>query len=72
MSTIAPGLQHLAFNAKRREAVDALYAVLLVQGATMTESPAECPRYSDGYDAVFFTDPSGIALEFCYTPNLTH
>jgi hypothetical protein len=21
---------------------------------------------------VFFTDPSGIALEFCFTPNLTH
>ncbi|MDN0074661.1 hypothetical protein QU481_07115 [Crenobacter sp. SG2303] len=52
---------------------DARYAVvLLVQGATATESPAECPRYSDSYDAVFFTDPSGIALEFCYTSNLTH
>lgn len=57
------GLQHLAFNAPSRQAVDALHALLLEIGARVTDAPAEYPHYSDGYYAVFFQDPGGIALE---------
>lgn len=65
------GLQHLAFNAPSRQAVDALHALLLQIGARVTDAPAEYPHYSDGYYAVFFQDPGGIALEFCHTPNMS-
>ncbi|MFB0823749.1 VOC family protein [Chromobacterium violaceum] len=65
------GLQHLAFNAPSRQAVDALHALLLEIGARVTDAPAEYPHYSDGYYAVFFQDPGGIALEFCHTPNMS-
>lgn len=64
------GLQHLACNAPSRAAVDDLHALLLAMGADITDAPAEYPQYSAGYYAVFFRDPSGIALEFCYTPNM--
>lgn len=64
------GLQHLAFNAPSRERVDALYQALMKMGANVTEAPAEYPRYSPLYYAVFFTCPSGIALEYCHTPDL--
>ena len=65
------GLQHLAFNALSRQAVDALHALLLRIGARVTDAPAEYEHYSDGYYAVFFQDPGGIALEFCHTPNMS-
>lgn len=69
------GLQHLAFNAPSRERVDALHGFLLDSGilhdeARLLDAPAPYPEYSPGYYAVFFTDPSGIVLEYCYTPDL--
>lgn len=64
------GLQHLAFNAPSRAAVDELHALLLLIGAEVTDAPAEYD-YNPGYYAVFFHDPSGIVLEFCHTPNMT-
>jgi hypothetical protein len=30
------------------------------------DPPADYPAYGEGYDAVFFTDPDGIKLEFVY------
>ncbi len=64
------GLQHLAFNAPSRVTVDALHALLLEMGADVTDAPAAYPKYTPQYYAVFFRDPSGIQLEFCYCPDL--
>lgn len=62
------GLQHMAFNAPSREAVDSLYQALQEIGATVTDPPKEYPQYHEHYYAVFSKDPSGIQLEFCFTP----
>ncbi len=62
------GLQHMAFNAPSREAVDHFYQALQDIGATVTDPPKEYPQYHEHYYAVFFKDPSGIPLEFCFVP----
>lgn len=62
------GLQHIAFNAPSRDAVDHLYQSLQEINAAVTGPPKEYPQYHEHYYAVFFKDPSGIQLEFCYTP----
>ena len=61
-------LQHMAFGAPSRESVDHLYQLLQEIGAMITDPPKEYPQYHENYYAVFFKDPSGIQLEFCYTP----
>jgi catechol 2,3-dioxygenase-like lactoylglutathione lyase family enzyme len=63
----APGLNHIAFNAESRAAVDALHERLKKIGATILDAPAEYP-YFPGYYAVYFTDPVGIKLEFVHWP----
>jgi catechol 2,3-dioxygenase-like lactoylglutathione lyase family enzyme len=62
------GLHHLAWNAASREDVDALHALLQRIGATILDPPAHYPEYSEGYYAVFFADPDGLKLEFCFVP----
>ncbi len=62
------GMHHLAWNAASREDVDALHALLQKTGATILDPPADYPEYSDGYYAVFFTDPDGLKLEYCHVP----
>ncbi len=62
------GLHHLAWNADSRADVDALHALLVRIGATVLDAPAHYPEYSDGYYAVFFSDPDGLKLEYCFVP----
>lgn len=64
----SPGLHHIAWTARSREDVDALYGVLLKIGATVLDPPAEYPRYGAGYYAVFFADPDGLKLEYVFKP----
>jgi catechol 2,3-dioxygenase-like lactoylglutathione lyase family enzyme len=62
------GMHHLAWNAASRADVDALHALLQKIGATILDAPAEYPEYSEDYYAVFFADPDGLKLEYCYVP----
>jgi glyoxylase I family protein len=68
-SRYAPGLNHLAFRAASRAAVDGLHEQLLVLGVSILDAPAEYP-YTPGYYAVFFADPDGMKLEYVYSPAL--
>jgi len=61
------GLNHLAFAAPSREAIDELHRQLVAQGATILDAPAEYP-YAPGYYAAFFADPDGIKLEYVHVP----
>ena len=63
----APGLNHIAFNAESRAAVDELHALLKRVGANVLDPPAEYP-YFPGYYAVYFTDPDGVKIEFVHWP----
>ena len=62
------GMHHLAWNAASREDVDALHELLKRIGATVLDAPALYPEYSEGYYAVFFSDASGLKLEYCFAP----
>jgi len=64
----SPGMHHLAWNAAGREDVDALYALLQRIGAHVRDAPAHYPQYSEGYYAVFFSNASGLKLEYCFVP----
>jgi catechol 2,3-dioxygenase-like lactoylglutathione lyase family enzyme len=64
----APGLNHIAFNAASRAAVDELHERLKTIGATILDALAEYP-YFPGYYAVYFTDPDGIKIEFVNWPH---
>ena len=68
-SRYAPGLNHLAFRAPSRAAVDALHVELVARGITILDPPADYP-YSAGYYAVFFADPDGMKLEYVHSPAL--
>lgn len=63
----AAGLHHLAFEAPSREAVDRFHDILLEQGVTVLDPPAQYDHYAPGYYAVFFADPDGIKLEYVFT-----
>ena len=63
----SPGLHHFCWAADNREQVDALYALLLRQGVTVLDPPAEYD-YKEGYYAVFFEDPDGLKLELAHVP----
>lgn len=62
------GVQHLAFHAPSREAVDNLFKALQEIKCHISDPPKEYPEYNPGYYAVFFQDPDGITLEYCFTP----
>jgi catechol 2,3-dioxygenase-like lactoylglutathione lyase family enzyme len=62
------GMHHLAWNAASRDDVDALHELLKRIGATVLDAPAHYPEYSEGYYAVFFSDASGLKLEYCFVP----
>lgn len=63
----APGMHHLAFNARDRQEVDSFYEYLLANDLEILDPPAEYD-YTPGYYAVFFADPDGIKLELIYEP----
>jgi glyoxylase I family protein len=64
---LSPGFHHLAWNADSRDQVDEFYRLLVENGATVLDPPAEYD-YEPGYYAVFFTDPDGMKLEFVHVP----
>lgn len=64
----APGLHHLAWNARSREDVDTLHALLVRIGARVLDPPADYPQYGAGYYAMFFADPDGLKLEYVFKP----
>ncbi len=67
----APGLHHIAFEAESRAEVDAAYELLKEIDATILDPPADYTGqegYSDGYYAVFFSDPDGLKLEIVFLP----
>lgn len=63
------GLHHVAWTARDRADVDALYAHLLSIGATILNPPALYPQYGATYYAVFFADYEGLKLEFVHWPS---
>jgi len=67
----APGLHHLAFHARSRDAVDDVHRRVAAAGGTVLDPPADYsghPAYSEGYYAVFFADPDGVKLEVVHEP----
>jgi catechol 2,3-dioxygenase-like lactoylglutathione lyase family enzyme len=62
-----PGLDHLCFRARRREDVDALYALLQELDAEIVRAPVEGP-WAPGYYSCSFRDPEGIRLELNHVP----
>jgi catechol 2,3-dioxygenase-like lactoylglutathione lyase family enzyme len=64
----SPGLHHFALAADSREQVDDFYQHLRTMGANILNAPKEYD-YMPGFYAVFFTDPDGIKLELCHTPD---
>lgn len=63
----APGFHHFAFNADSRERVDACHALLVDQGITVLDAPADYD-YLPGYYALFFVDPDGLKYELVHIP----
>jgi catechol 2,3-dioxygenase-like lactoylglutathione lyase family enzyme len=66
----SPGLHHVAFNARDREHVDHVHAVLLTRGAEILDPPGEYADEPDHY-AVFFRDPDGLKLEVLHVDEAT-
>ena len=61
------GLHHLALHADSRADIDAFHALLVNEGITVLDAPAEYD-YTHGYYAVFFADPDGMKLELVHEP----
>jgi catechol 2,3-dioxygenase-like lactoylglutathione lyase family enzyme len=62
------GIEHLAFEVKTREEVDAAFERCVQAGATIHFQPEE-DRDLDDYYAFFAFDPDGIRVEvFCAGP----
>ena len=62
------GLQHLAFRAESRDAIDRFHALLQDQNIKILDAPAEYPDYVRDYYAVFFADPDGMNFELAHRP----
>lgn len=62
------GVNHIAFRATSREAVDHFYNKFLLKNETpiLYEKPKEYPEYRDDYYAVYFEDPDRFKLEVVY------
>lgn len=59
------GRHHLAFQAKDRAMVEAVYKAALASGGKDNGAPGERP-YHPGYYAAFFLDPAGNNIEAVY------
>lgn len=64
----APGFHHLAFSVEAREDVAACHELLVAEGITVLDPPADYPHYAPGYHAVFFADPDGMKFEVVHMP----
>ncbi|MEV4316291.1 VOC family protein [Actinocrispum sp. NPDC049592] len=62
-SRTLPGLQHLAFIVRTRDAVHEVYTRALDLGAESEIEPREFPEYHPGYYAAFVKDVNGFTLE---------
>jgi catechol 2,3-dioxygenase-like lactoylglutathione lyase family enzyme len=58
-----PGLQHLAFILRTRDAVHRAHDWALTLASEVVHPPQEFPQYHPGYYAAFWLDPHGIMLE---------
>ncbi len=67
-SRYAPGFHHCAFGLESREAIDALYDVLIGNAIRILDDPADYPHYAPGYYAVYFEDGDGMKFEAVYMP----
>ena len=64
------GLNHIAFRAPTRQAVDEFYRNYLLPNKikVLYGGAREWPDYDPGYYAVYFEDPDRIKLELVYVP----
>ena len=64
------GLNHIAFRATSREAVDGFCREFLIPNkiSILYGGAKEWPGYDPGYYAVYFEDPDRIKLELVYVP----
>ncbi|CAG8528725.1 3839_t:CDS:2 [Scutellospora calospora] len=63
----AVGFHHLAWNATSEKEVDELYNFLFEKNYKILDAPKSY-NYAPVYYAVFWEDPDGLKLEFCYVP----
>lgn len=64
------GLNHIAFHAESREAVDTFAQFLDREGIpVLYGGPKEYPEYRAGYYAVYVEDPDRIKVEVAYIPS---
>ena len=63
------GLNHFAFRAESRVAVDRFYEEFLIprRVTVLYNGPKEYPEYAPDYYAVYFEDPDRLKLEFFYS-----
>ena len=63
------GLNHFAFRAESRNAVDRFYKEFLIPRRipVLYNGPKEYPEYAPEYYAVYFEDPDRLKLEFFYS-----
>ncbi len=62
------GLNHIAFRAETKKAVDEFYNKFLLRNKVpiLYGRPRKYPKYHESYYAVFFEDPDRIKLEFMW------
>lgn len=64
----APGLHHVCFRMRGRDAIDALHAFLAPRDDIhIVHAPQEEP-WAPGYYSILFEDPDGIRVEFNHVP----
>ena len=66
------GVNHIAFPAGSRRAVDRFYKDFLLPRKILPlyGGPKDYPEYSKGYYSVYFEDPDRIKLELAHVPAL--
>ena len=66
------GVNHIAFHADSRKAVDRFYKEFLLPRKILVlyGGPKGYPEYSKGYYSVYFEDPDRIKLELAHVPVL--
>lgn len=62
------GLHHTALAVDSREEIDKIHGMLVADGITILDAPAEYP-YAPGYYALYFADPDGMKIELVHMPS---
>lgn len=69
-TTEKPAHLHIAFQAQRREQVDAFYRAAIAAGASDNGPPGLRPKYHASYYAAFVIAPDGHNIEMvCHAPS---